>query len=179
MCGSSWNGVQTSGGGPNSDTATWDPVAQRWLNDCAPQRCYSDDIGSWSTNELTVNWNAPLAQIANFAAEQVATTAATPSCEVEYTINGQWPGGFNAQILVRNTGDTPLEGLKLHWAQPTGQSIVHSWSVELVQEGHTVTATQLAGGAALKPGRTFTFGFIGTKDARTAVAPGSVTCSAA
>lgn len=169
----------TLAGGPNSVTATWDPVAQRWLNGCAPQRCYIDDIGSWATNELTVNWNAPLAQIATFAADQLATGATSPSCEVEYKINGQWPGGFNAQIMVRNTGDEPLEELELRWALPTGQSIVHSWSVELVQEGHTVTATELAGGQALKPGRTFTFGFIGDKDARTAVAPASVTCSAA
>jgi endoglucanase len=168
----------TLAGGPNSVTSTWDPVAQRWLNGCAPQRCYIDDIGSWSTNELTINWNAPLAQIANFAADQVATPAAAPSCEVQYKINGQWPGGFNAQILVKNTGDTPLEDVRLTWALPTGQSIVHSWSVELTQEGHLVTATELGGGTPLKAGRTFTFGFIGNKDARTAVAPASVTCSA-
>jgi endoglucanase len=98
---------------------------------------------------------------------------------VEYRINGQWPGGFNAQILVTNTGDAPLRDVSLRWALPTGQSIVHSWSVALVQEGHTVTATDLADGQELKPGRTFTFGFIGSKDARTAVAPASVTCSAA
>jgi endoglucanase len=168
----------TLAGGPNSFAATWDPVAQRWLGGCAPQRCYIDDIGSWATNELTINWNAPLAQIANFAADQLATPAAAPSCEVEYRINGQWSSGFNAQILVRNTGDEPLENLRLTWALPTGQSIVHTWSVELTQEGHLVTATELAGGGALKAGRTFTFGFIGAKDSRTAVAPASVSCTA-
>jgi endoglucanase len=169
----------TLAGGPNSVTSTWDPIAQRWLNGCAPQRCYIDDIGSWATNELTINWNAPLAQIANFAAEQAGTATGTPSCKVEYLINGQWPGGFNAQVLVTNTGDAPLQDITLTWAQPTGQSIVHSWSVALVQEGHTVTATELGGGYDLKPGRTYTFGLIGKKDARTAVAPASVTCSAA
>jgi len=167
----------TLAGGPNSIAASWDPVAQRWLTGCAPQRCYIDDIGSWATNELTVNWNASLAQVAAFAAEQSSVTA-SPSCEVEYRINGQWPSGFNAQLLVRNTGDTPLEHVTLRWAMPTGQSIVHSWSVELSQEGHIVTATELAGGRALKAGRTFTFGFIGAKDARVALAPASVTCTA-
>jgi endoglucanase len=168
----------TLAGGPNSITATWDPVAQRWLNGCAPQWCYIDDIGSWATNELTINWNAPLAQIATFAADQAEAPAASPSCEVQYRINGQWPGGFNAQILVKNTGDTPLKDLTLTWALPTGQSITHSWSAELTQDGHVVTATELGGGTALRPGRTFTFGFIGAKDARTAVAPSAVTCSA-
>ncbi|GAA2137317.1 glycoside hydrolase family 9 protein [Glycomyces algeriensis] len=168
----------TLAGGPNSVTATWDPIAQRWLNGCAPQRCYIDDIGSWATNELTINWNAPLAQIANFAAEQAGTVSTSPSCKVEYRINGQWPGGFNAQILVTNTGAEPLQDLTLTWALPTGQSIVHSWSVALVQDGHTVTATELGGGYDLKPGRTYSFGLIGSKDARTAVAPASVSCSA-
>jgi endoglucanase len=32
--------------------------------------CYIDDIQSWSTNELTINWNAPLAWIASFVADQ-------------------------------------------------------------------------------------------------------------
>jgi endoglucanase len=34
------------------------------------QFCYIDDIQSWSTNELTINWNAPLAWIASWIADQ-------------------------------------------------------------------------------------------------------------
>nr|BFF26676.1 hypothetical protein GCM10025732_46410 [Glycomyces mayteni] len=101
-----------------------------------------------------------------------------PSCEVEYRINGQWPSGFNAQILVTNTGTTPLEDITLTWTLPTGQSVVNSWSVQLDQDGQVVTATDVAGGKALKPGRTFTFGFIGAKDGRPAVAPSWVGCTA-
>ncbi|PZM96104.1 MAG: glycosyl hydrolase family 5 [Actinobacteria bacterium] len=60
----------TLAGGPNS----WiqDPVAQQKLSGCAPQFCYIDDIESWSTNELTINWNASLAWIASFIADQGA-----------------------------------------------------------------------------------------------------------
>ncbi|WP_326561196.1 glycoside hydrolase family 9 protein [Micromonospora sp. NBC_01796] len=58
----------TLSGGPNS--AIQDPVAQQKLRGCAPQFCYLDDIESWSTNELTINWNAPLAWIAAFVADQ-------------------------------------------------------------------------------------------------------------
>ncbi len=47
-----------------------DPVAQQKLQGCAPQFCYIDDIDSWSTNELTINWNSPLAWIAAFVADQ-------------------------------------------------------------------------------------------------------------
>jgi endoglucanase len=58
----------TLSGGPNSSIQ--DPVAQQKLQGCAPQFCYIDDIESWSTNELTINWNAPLAWIAAFVADQ-------------------------------------------------------------------------------------------------------------
>ncbi|WP_246039708.1 glycoside hydrolase family 9 protein [Glycomyces buryatensis] len=167
----------TLAGGPNTVTSTWDPVAQRWLTGCAPQWCYIDDIGSWSTNELTVNWNAPLAQVASFAAEQVAV-AQSPSCEVEYRINGSWTDGFNAQVVVVNTGDEPLEDLTLRWAMPTGQSVASSWSAEVVQDGHLVTVSKLGGGYPLQPGQQYTFGFTGDKDARAAVKPASVTCTA-
>jgi endoglucanase len=36
------------------------------LSGCAPQQCYVDDIESWSTNEIAINWNAPLAWVAAF-----------------------------------------------------------------------------------------------------------------
>ncbi|RRS00771.1 glycoside hydrolase family 9 protein [Glycomyces terrestris] len=169
----------TLAGGPNSIASTWDPVAQRWLTGCAPQRCYIDDIGSWATNELTVNWNASLAQVANFAADQSGGLQTAPTCDVEFRINGQWPSGFNAQVLVTNTGTEPLEDITLTWALPTGQSIVHAWSVQLDQQGQQVVATNVGGGTALKPGRTFTFGFIGAKDGRPAVAPTSIGCTTA
>ncbi|MEV7140414.1 glycoside hydrolase family 9 protein [Streptomyces tauricus] len=55
-------------GGPNSGLQ--DPVAQEHLAGCAPAACYIDDIGSYSTNEVTINWNAPLAWLAAFTAER-------------------------------------------------------------------------------------------------------------
>ncbi|MEV6304581.1 glycoside hydrolase family 9 protein [Actinoplanes sp. NPDC051861] len=56
----------TLAGGPNSGLQ--DEVAQARLSGKVGQFCYVDDIQSWSTNELTINWNAPLAWIAAFAA---------------------------------------------------------------------------------------------------------------
>ncbi|KUO14425.1 glycoside hydrolase family 9 protein [Streptomyces dysideae] len=51
-------------GGPNSSLE--DPVASAKLKGCAPAKCYMDDIESWSTNEITINWNAPLAWVASY-----------------------------------------------------------------------------------------------------------------
>ncbi|WP_171114954.1 glycoside hydrolase family 9 protein [Streptomyces sp. Z423-1] len=58
----------TLAGGPNSSIQ--DPYAQSKLTGCVGQFCYIDDIQSWSTNELTINWNAALARMASFVADQ-------------------------------------------------------------------------------------------------------------
>ncbi|MFI0776654.1 glycoside hydrolase family 9 protein [Streptomyces sp. NPDC021212] len=55
-------------GGPNA--ALQDPVAQEKLAGCSPAKCYIDDIGSYSTNEVAINWNAPVAWLVAFAAER-------------------------------------------------------------------------------------------------------------
>ncbi|MEV5729877.1 glycoside hydrolase family 9 protein [Streptomyces pharetrae] len=55
-------------GGPNSSIQ--DPLAQSKLQGCVGQFCYIDDIQSWSTNEITINWNAALARVAAFVADQ-------------------------------------------------------------------------------------------------------------
>jgi endoglucanase len=45
-------------GGPNSGLE--DPVASRTLPGCAPQKCYLDNIESFATNEVAINWNSGL-----------------------------------------------------------------------------------------------------------------------
>ncbi len=66
----------TVAGGPNSTAATsGDPVAGPLLQGCAAQFCYVDDIGSWSTNEITINWNAPMSWVSSFLADQDAGRA--------------------------------------------------------------------------------------------------------
>ena len=54
-------------GGPNSSIQ--DPVAQGKLKGCLPQFCYLDDIQSWSTNEIAINWNSALSWVASWAAD--------------------------------------------------------------------------------------------------------------
>lgn len=51
-------------GGPNSSLV--DDVSKARLAGCAPQQCYLDDIEAYGSNEITINWNAPLVYIANF-----------------------------------------------------------------------------------------------------------------
>ncbi|GAB3411167.1 glycoside hydrolase family 9 protein [Flindersiella endophytica] len=57
-------------GGANA--ALQDPFVQRLLAGCAPQFCYVDDIQSYSTNEVAINWNSALVWVASFLSDQGA-----------------------------------------------------------------------------------------------------------
>jgi endoglucanase len=151
-------------GGPNSDSGTWDPVALSLFSaeGCAPQRCYVDDIQSWSTNELTINWNAPTAWVASFLADQdEGDVEPLGACSVRYHVNGTWPDGYNAQVWITNTGSSPINGWELAWAFPGDQSVAYGWSGEYGQQGATTTVGNLSWNATIAPGQTLTFGFIG------------------
>lgn len=72
----------TVAGGPNRMAETWDPVIQGLYpdGDCAPQKCYVDEIESWATNEITINWNSALSAAVGFLASPnaPATVPDTP-----------------------------------------------------------------------------------------------------
>jgi endoglucanase len=56
-------------GGPNSGLQ--DPYVQAaGLKGCAPQKCFVDHIEAWSANEITINWNSPLAWVAAYLDEK-------------------------------------------------------------------------------------------------------------
>ena len=40
------------------------------LKGCAPMKCFMDNGEAWSTNEVTINWNAPLAWVAAYLDEK-------------------------------------------------------------------------------------------------------------
>ncbi len=58
-------------GGVNSDLA--DPAAQKYLADAAPAKCYVDQSGSYSTNEITIYWNSPLVYLLSLTEEERST----------------------------------------------------------------------------------------------------------
>ncbi|WP_430868764.1 glycoside hydrolase family 9 protein [Demequina aurantiaca] len=78
-------------GGPNAKTETWDPVANElFAAGCAPQFCYVDDIQSWATNEITVNWNSALSWVASFAADQGSAEGGAQAAGSSDTSDNSW-----------------------------------------------------------------------------------------
>lgn len=149
-------------GGPNS--ALQDPVAEEKLTGCAPAACYVDDIGSYSTNEVAVNWNAPLAWLAAYAAERTSTGGEPPTaaCAVTYTVNSVWSTGFTATVTVGNTGPTAVDGWQLAWTYPSGQRVTSAWNATVTQNGTAHSARNADWNRTIAPGATASFGVQGT-----------------
>ncbi len=58
-------------GGPNSGLQDpWVKGLGYESGELAPQLCYVDHIEAWSTNECTINWNAPLAWMTGFLTDE-------------------------------------------------------------------------------------------------------------
>ncbi|MEU5318500.1 glycoside hydrolase family 9 protein [Streptomyces sp. NPDC021056] len=149
-------------GGPNDDLQ--DPVAQEKLAGCAPAACYVDDIGSYSTNEVAVNWNAPLAWLAAYAAERTSTGGEQPAaaCAVTYKVDNVWSDGFTATVTVKNTGQSAVDGWQLAWSYPGSQRVTSAWNATVTQSGAAVVARNVDWNRAIAPGATVSFGVQGS-----------------
>jgi endoglucanase len=138
--------VGSIAGGPNSDAPTWDPVAADKLPPCVstPQFCYIDDIGSWATNEIAINWASTLAWVSGFVADQDngGPAPSTASCSVRY-VGIDVPGTpFLALVTVTNTGAT-VDNWSLEFAYGGGQRVAGALGAAVRQQGASVT---LSGG---------------------------------
>ncbi|WP_046509056.1 glycoside hydrolase family 9 protein [Streptomyces odonnellii] len=178
-------------GGPNA--ALQDPVAEEELAGCKPAACYIDDIGSYSTNEVAVNWNAPLAWLTQFAAETSGDDGdgdggdgdgpGTPAagCAVTYGIDSAWNNGFTATVTVKNTSATPVNGWTLGWSYPGGQRVTGAWNATVTQSGTAVTAKDVGWNKAIAPGSSVSFGFqatfTGSNPAPTGFTLNAATCT--
>ncbi|QFY13390.1 hypothetical protein GBF35_48620 [Nonomuraea phyllanthi] len=96
-----------------------------------------------------------------------ASPTPTPSdtygaCTAHYAITNQWPGGFQGEVQVTNTGTGTLDGWALRWAFADGQHIDQGWNGTFSQTGATVTVTNPGWNPALAPGASATLGFTGT-----------------
>ncbi|GAB2931982.1 cellulase [Micromonospora polyrhachis] len=167
-------------GGPN--TALQDPFASQLLAGCAPMFCYVDDINSYSTNEVAINWNSALAWIASFLADQGDGTAPPPAtCRVDYVNYGTWAGGggFTAQVTIRNTGARTVQGWTASFAFVGDQKVHEAWLAKVTQAGATVTARNESYNARIEPGQTVTFGFNATTAGGANPPPGLFTVNGA
>ncbi|MET7418925.1 glycoside hydrolase family 9 protein [Dactylosporangium sp. NPDC005555] len=134
-------------GGPNSGLQ--DPVAQAQLGGCKAQKCFVDDIGAYSVNEVAINWNSALASLASWAADHTGTIL--PQDTTPPTVPG-----------TPVASDVTATGLRLTWAASGDpESGVTGYEVRRVSGGtSTVVATTTTASVSLTgltPATAYTF----------------------
>ena len=100
----------------------------------------------------------------------------TAACSGTYSVVSSWPGGFQGQVVVTNTGSVPLNNWQLSWTFPGSQAVSNLWNGSYTQSGGAVTVTNQSYNGTLAPGASTTVGFTGTYSGSND-APASVSCS--
>jgi hypothetical protein len=86
-----------------------------------------------------------------------ATPTSTPGsgvCSIHYAITNQWTGGFGATISITNTGATTINGWRLQFSFPNGQTITQLWNGSYTQSGSAVTITNASYNGSIPAGET-------------------------
>ena len=93
-------------GGPNSGLQDPWVKGMGWKpGGFPPQKCFLDNIESWSTNEVTINWNAPLAWVTGYLTE-IAEEGTPP-------IGGSNLGDLNGDGIINSLDATLMSRLIL------------------------------------------------------------------
>jgi hypothetical protein len=84
------------------------------------------------------------------------------ACQVIYTLNSSWPGGFTAQVVIDNTGTTTINGWSLTFTFPGDEQITSNFNGGASQTGENATLTNASYNGTIAPGASITDGFQGT-----------------
>jgi hypothetical protein len=107
---------------------------------------------------------------------------AASGCTVTYTVVNQWPGGFGADVTIKNLGD-PVNGWNLVWSYSAGQAVTQYWNATVTQSGSTVTAVNAGYNGSIATNGTANFGFnaswTSSNPAPTSFRLNGVTCTGA
>ncbi|MFJ8934728.1 cellulase family glycosylhydrolase [Streptomyces sp. NPDC102365] len=90
------------------------------------------------------------------------------SCSVGYRVSNEWPGGFQGEITIRNTGTAAISGWKLVFAFAGGQTVSSMWGGTPTQSGATVSVANASYTSAIPASGSVTVGFTADKGATNA-----------
>ncbi|TLS40886.1 beta-mannosidase [Streptomyces montanus] len=81
------------------------------------------------------------------------------ACGIGYRVTNQWTGGFQGEIIIRNTGSSAINGWSLRWTFPDSQRITNLWGGTATQTGSEVTVSSASYTAAIPAAGSVTLGF--------------------
>ena len=104
------------------------------------------------------------------------TGSGTAGCSASYTVGGQWPGGFQAEVRV-TAGGSAISGWTVTWTYANGQQVTNAWNASVTSSGSAVTARNVGYNGAIGAGGSTTFGFLGSWNGTNSVPTVSCTAS--
>jgi chitin-binding protein len=96
-------------------------------------------------------------------------------CTASYTVTSSWAEGFQANMTVRNSGSSALNGWTVKWTFPGSQTVTQLWNGSHTQSGSLVTAKNASYNGSIAANATTTFGFLGSGAASATV--NNLTCT--
>jgi O-glycosyl hydrolase len=90
-------------------------------------------------------------------------------CQVTYTTQSQWTGGFVASVTIANNGSSAINGWTLAFTFPGDQKITSAWNGVASQSGENVTITNESYNASIPAAGSTSLGFQGTWSASDSV----------
>ncbi|MFJ6460188.1 cellulase family glycosylhydrolase [Streptomyces sp. NPDC091387] len=104
-------------------------------------------------------------------------------CSVGYRVVGEWPGGFQGEITIHNTGTTAIDGWTLGFSFAHGQTVTNMWGGTPTQTGGSVSVAPASYTSTIAAAGSVTVGFTGaqsgTNTAPTAFTLSGATCTGA
>jgi endonuclease YncB( thermonuclease family) len=90
------------------------------------------------------------------------TVPAVFGCAVSYRVTHRWNIGYNADVTITNTGNTPISGWTLRWTFTGGQVVTDMWNATSKQSGAEVSATNVSYTATIPVGGKQVVGYTGS-----------------
>ncbi len=85
------------------------------------------------------------------------------ACGVGYRVTSSWPGGFQGEVILRNTGTSAINGWTLRWTFPDSQRITNLWGGTATQSGSEVSVAAASYTATIPAAGSVTLGFTATR----------------
>ncbi|MEU1164830.1 cellulose binding domain-containing protein, partial [Streptomyces sp. NPDC005921] len=82
------------------------------------------------------------------------------TCTATRTTTNSWPGGYQSQVTVTNSGDVAMLGWMVDWTLPAGQSVASLWNGNATYSGQGVMVHNADWNGSLSPGQSTTFGYV-------------------
>ncbi|MET7331166.1 cellulose binding domain-containing protein [Nonomuraea sp. NPDC005650] len=97
------------------------------------------------------------------------------ACGATYRTVNTWSGGFQAEVTVRNSGSTSLNGWTVRMTLAAGQAVTNLWGGVATGTGGAISVRNASYNGSLAAAGTTTFGYVATGNGATA--PAAVGCS--